>query len=501
MAPTVARAGKMSELTNSLAGFYLMVSLQFGFKILTFGSNLILTRLLKLETIGNLQDAELLTSTILLVCRETMRMTLTRNTEQDSLQFQINYSYISWAIYGLLAPFLIGDTVRNMYLFGILFEILTEPLQMYISAKLLYRIRAKAESIAFMMQTLVVLCFCLGYKHEGVVEKESALKFYAAGQMIYGGFLLGAYLWQISRLTSLKILLPRAVLVNGKQSWQSSYYNSIAQKFVWQTILKYALTAADKFALVALNVSDYNKGAFRIVSDLGSLVARIVFAPLEEISRNYFSKALTKPGEKSTIVAETIGILRVLIQFEIIFGAVFALVGSNFTDILLLVLFNKNTPENSSLLSWYCVYIPVLGLNGVLEAFIQGVGSQEILKSQSLLMIVLWGLYTVLTLLFLGHLGLGSKGLLFANIITMVCRIIFAYRYTVRFYKDLIIGTDASTIDLMDDLSPRLLIPGTRLTWTMFILGWIVNYNLAASSFPFRLVAGISLFAPIALNL
>ena len=50
--------------------------------------------------------------------------------------------------------------------------------------------------------------------------------------------------------------------------------------------------------LVALGIENHEKGAYRLVSDLGSLVARMLFLPLEETSRAFFSKSLTNKKSK-----------------------------------------------------------------------------------------------------------------------------------------------------------------------------------------------------------
>ena len=490
----------MSKLENSIAGLYMMVIMQFGFRILTFGFNLLITRLLTLDTIGNLHDYELLTTSLLLLSRETLRMTLTRNAAADSLQLQINYSYLSWLIYAIALPFLWKGTVRNIYLLGVAVELLSEPMYIFVSSKVLYHIRAKAESSAFLAQNICVLLLCLSAAKNGVIQHDFAVLVYASGQVVFGGVLFLAYLWQISSICPLKELLPRRVLHNGRYEWHSQYYNSIAISFLAQTVLKYVLTVGDKLTSVALNISVHNKGAFKVVSDLGSLVARVIFAPLEEVSRLYFSKTLTSSEDIRPRANETASILRALVQFQIIFGSFFIFLGSNFTDILLSILFNKNTPENARLLSWYCVYIPILGINGILEAFLQGVGSSTVLKSQSLLMMVLWGAYVTLAFSFIRIFGLGSLGLIISNIITMSCRIIFAYSYVLDFYAD--IGkVNGGCETLVQNLQIRQLLPGSKKTWSFFFLGWIITLFTAELTYFYRLCIGFNFSLILVLDL
>lgn len=72
-----------------------------------------------------------------------------------------------------------------------------------------------------------------------------------------------------------------------------TYLSTIVVSFVFQTIVKHLLTVADKLTLVAIGLNITQKGSYKLVSDLGSLVARLLFSPIEETSRIYFAQTLT----------------------------------------------------------------------------------------------------------------------------------------------------------------------------------------------------------------
>ena len=77
--------------------------------------------------------------------------------------------------------------------------------------------------------------------------------------------------------------------------WFDPFLLKLAKSFAAQTILKHILTMGDKFLMIGMGLENNAKGIYSLVSDLGSIVARILFQPLEETSRALFSKNLTNP--------------------------------------------------------------------------------------------------------------------------------------------------------------------------------------------------------------
>ncbi len=75
----------------------------------------------------------------------------------------------------------------------------------------------------------------------------------------------------------------------------------LVSSFGSQAILKHILTIGDKLIALATGLSNDSKGIYSLVSDLGSLVARIIFHPIEEMSRSLFSQNLKY--SKSNIIA------------------------------------------------------------------------------------------------------------------------------------------------------------------------------------------------------
>lgn len=128
----------------------------------------------------------------------------------------------------------------------------------------------------------------------------------------------------------------------------------------------------------------------------GSLVARIVFQPIEEMCRVYFSKVLSgTTSEKSSTTTGTLddlgalsrasGAVASLLSVQIAFSMLAVTFGSSYLPIALQLLLPAQYMSTSApkVLSAWIWYIPVLAINGGLEAFYSSVATPQDLRTQS----------------------------------------------------------------------------------------------------------------------
>ena len=178
-----------------------------------------------------------------------------------------------------------------------------------------------------------------------------------------------------------------------------------------QSVVKHFLTEGDKLILswfsplqdqggyaVAVNYGRYpcchlhssHSQAGMIIS--GSLVARIVFQPLEETSRLYFSKFLANASSTSAANTPKIEILRqvsntllALLSVQAAMSVIFLVFGTAYVPIILYVLLPQQYLLTSAprVLSAWVWYIPVLAFNGSLEAFSSSIVTPQDLNRQS----------------------------------------------------------------------------------------------------------------------
>ena len=212
------------------------------------------------------------------------------------------------------------------------------------------------------------------------------------------------------------------------------------------------------------------------MSDLGSLIARILFQPLEEIFRNYFSKELTFSVSEQVLETTRV-LLTLLLNLHVLLGSYFVFFGPFFTKLLLETLYrgDKATDEAASVLSIYCFYIPFMGINGITEAFLQGVGDSKIIRKQSFALVFV---LIVFVSMFLSTYSLfGISSLILANIVNLTLRITFAYLYfSNSFYKDKF---------KLAHVTPR------PLVWIALCASVIILWTTASVSKPQHLGIGI----------
>lgn len=132
---------------------------------------------------------------------------------------------------------------------------------------------------------------------------------------------------------------------------------------------------------------------YRQINDdsIGSLIARIVFQPIEETLRVFFSKILNSTSkekdaeEKTRSTTQAENTLRSLLSIQASFSLIFVTFGSTYLPIFLTLLLPQQYMATSAprILAAWVWYIPVLALNGGLEAFLSSVASPKDLNKQS----------------------------------------------------------------------------------------------------------------------
>lgn len=124
--------------------------------------------------------------------------------------------------------------------------------------------------------------------------------------------------------------------------------------------------------------------------DIGSLVARIIFQPIEEVFRVYFSKTLTKSADESQesrrhALQQASMALVSMLGIQTSSTVILWVFGSAYMHIALHILLPPRYLSTSApkVLSAWIWYIPALAINGVLEAFLSSVATPEDLNRQS----------------------------------------------------------------------------------------------------------------------
>jgi oligosaccharide translocation protein RFT1 len=159
------------------------------------------------------------------------------------------------------------------------------------------------------------------------------------------------------------------------------------------SLLKHVLTEADKITL-SLTRSSFEQGIFAIANNYASLIARLAFAPVEESARAAFAKyaqslkrltsttttTTTSKGngngnERRRVLLEMLAFLSRLLQAVTVVGTLLLAFGPSYVRLAVDLYLAPQWREEETVrtLAVFCLYIFMLGLNGVSEAFLYSV--------------------------------------------------------------------------------------------------------------------------------
>ncbi|KAF4548954.1 Rft-like protein [Elsinoe fawcettii] len=487
----------MSTSATSAAakGATYLIALQISSRALTFLLNQILLRFLTPATFGRAVQLELYSISVLFFARESLRVavqrvgsstlrdsdqagdlsknapgekkaakdaTKDRSASSNAVQTVVNLSYLSLILGTPLAILLgylawtglsggavetatpyIGSAVA-LYGLAAVIELASEPGFVAAQALLLFKVRAGAEAAATVVKTLSTVGSAVWAHRQGV---EAGVMPFAIGQLAFASTLLVYYAFKLNpvRQQHSFSLLPDSLpdspdKRSSKADAQNEYLLTlfsrpllkIATSLTIQSILKYVLTQGDSLLITALATLQ-DQGSYALASNYGGLIARMVFQPIEEASRNLFAKLCSAPAPSSPqtktspdpSVLRAKQILSLILKLYLLLSLPIATLGPSLAPPLLgLVAGQRWTSLGAGeVLGAYAYYIPLLALNGILEAFVSATAGNRDLYVQSLFMGSCFVAFAGTAWVGIGRLGMGARGVVVANGVNMAGRI------------------------------------------------------------------------------
>ncbi|KAJ9608892.1 Oligosaccharide translocation protein rft1 [Cladophialophora chaetospira] len=473
------------------SGTLLLILIQVASRGFTFIGNQFLLRFLSPSLLGIAIQLELVSVTSLYFARESLRVALQRqppsisaekgsltkeeqeNARANETQTAVNLSYLA-VLLGFVVSTILGysylrsasEAVLGSPYFGLsygiyavatLIEVLAEPAFVVIQQKALYKDRARAETSAAMARCVSACAVAVLGRRSGL---DPSILPFAVGQAAYAVVLLGFYLLptlQLSRVERFD-LVPR--LLSSQAYYLSLFHKeilSLASTMYLQSVFKLLLTQGDAL-IMSFFSSLADQGAFALASNYGGLLARLIFQPVEESSRNVFGRLLA-PGATtdSTTVSFSTQFDRVVEECDATApsssSAVNTRTATKYLSITLrvylffswpLIQFGRpllphlvpfvlssewRTHSTIALLQMHCSYIPLMAVNGILDAFVTSVATPAQLSTQSLWMMAFTGIYGVATWQLMEVQGMGSVGLVGANMVNMALRIAWSLHF------------------------------------------------------------------------
>ncbi|KAK9820818.1 hypothetical protein WJX74_008655 [Apatococcus lobatus] len=388
------------------------------------------------------------------------------------------------ALRGNIAPEAASSTILLQGLAAMV-ELAGEPFFVLAQLQMRMRVRVLVETTANAAKgvaTLLLLSLPAQYQPDPALSLSLAQVMY--GCIIFGGYAcastpmlwrLGRQGWFRSRASSKqgKLGPPSATsLLNRDVLWLCASYTAQAGE-------KLMLQEGSRVVMVLCATSD-SQGVYGLVTNLGSLVVRTLFQPLEEaaflafsqphvpqhppgknrdgplpasVSRASTGSATSRvsadgrasardvcsddqDGGRDAAEGTLIGkagheghrrlLLSALTKLALLAGLTAVCFGPPYTYLLLRILYGRrwaDGTEAAGALAAYCVYILFLAANGILEAYLHAVSDGRQIMASNVLLVAVSAVHLALSISLIRRLGV--VGLIVADGANMALRVLY----------------------------------------------------------------------------
>ncbi|XP_065789564.1 man(5)GlcNAc(2)-PP-dolichol translocation protein RFT1 isoform X4 [Muntiacus reevesi] len=383
--------------------------LQMLFRLITFVLNAFVLRFLSKEIVGIVNvRLTLLYSTTLFLAREAFRRAcLSGAAKRDwsqtvsllwlTVPLGVFWSlFLGWVWLQLLEvpdPHVVPHYGTGVVVFGFsaVVELLGEPFWVLAQAHMFVRLKVIAESLSVILKSVLTALLVLWLPHWGLYIFSLAQLSYTTVlvlcYVIYFAKVLGSpesakqQALPVSSMTDLLPSMTRSRVSNAFVNWEEA---KLTWSFFKQSFLKQILTEGERYVMTFLNVLNFgDQGVYDIVNNLGSLVARLIFQPIEESFYIFFAKVLEREKDatlqKQEDVAVAAAVLESLLKLALLTGLTITVFGFAYSQLVLDIYGGAMLSSGSGpvLLRAYCLYVLLLAINGVTECFTFAAMSKE----------------------------------------------------------------------------------------------------------------------------
>ncbi|XP_074490144.1 man(5)GlcNAc(2)-PP-dolichol translocation protein RFT1 [Sebastes fasciatus] len=439
------------------------VLLQVLFRILTFLLNAFTLRFVTKELIGVVNvRLTLLYTTLVFLSREAFRRACLSggSKTKHSWRQAINLIWLTFPLGVLWATLLTcvwlwllevpdpqtvpyyGPAVVLFALSGVQ-ELLAEPLWVLAQAHMFVRVKVIAESLAMITKCSITVVLV-------VFAREWGLYIFSVAQMMFTGSLVLCYAVYFSRyigseeaakkgfpLHRVGDLLP--CRADGEPLLDRTLAG-LTWSFFKQSFLKQILSEGERYIMTFFNVLSFGEqGVYDIVNNLGSMVPRFFFFPVEESFYIFFAKVLERgrdvKSQKQEDIAIAAEVLECLLKLVLVVGLIISAFGYAYSYLALDIYGGSllSSGAGPSLLRCYSFYVLMLAVNGVTECFVFAAMSQKEVDKYNLVMLAL-----SVSFLFLSYMltwWAGGVGFILANCLNMGLRILNSLLYIHRYFQ------------------------------------------------------------------
>lgn len=469
--------------SKSVKGASFLILLQIGCRALTFIVNQVLLRFLSPHILGLSAQLELFSVSTLYFARESLRNALQHKPSDDEqketaqeaggennkgsdkvavsygptkrMQEIVNLSHAAIAIgvpltvaftwlYLRKADIAVLESHHmrsSLYIYALatVIELLNEPAFNVARQEMMYATRASAEFLAFFTRALISCSISIWV---GMSGRNLGVLPFAAGQLGYAITLNVLYLSNVYPICAQNAV---SLLTKPIESSRDYFISRFSRPLIMRTATLYGqnvfnqlLTYGDGY-LIATFASLPSQGAYALASNYGGLLARIILQPIEESSRSLFGRLpASQPFSKSkdkAVLAQAKTHLSTLLRLYLLLSIFATCLGPALAPILLRLIAGSRWThtEAPGVLATYCYYIPLLAINGILEAFVSVVATDPQITRQTVWKVAFFGAFAGTGFLVLRVFGLGALGLVLANAVTMGLRIWWSWDFVQRY--------------------------------------------------------------------
>ncbi|XP_065188096.1 protein RFT1 homolog [Sycon ciliatum] len=475
------------------------IILQLLFRIATFVLNAFIVRRISKQLLGVVNvRLTLLYTTGLFLSREALRRAcLSKTDEGCNVRHVVNLMWATVPIgvlcTGLLSAvwiFLleqppvvdIPDYPQAVIAFAVctVAELMAEPLYVLAQRYFYVRVKVMVEGGALAARVILTGTLVALYPEWGLFSFCISYVLYAVVfVMLYYGFFTSVIKDKSSPIpiSSWGDLLPQPAPnqpLLSLSTWTSPRLVYLAVSFFKQSFFKQILTEGERYVMTFFRALTFQEqGIFDTIANLGSMVARFVFMPIEESYSVFFTttlqRGLVADQQPPAVVKTASSALSVLLKFVFLVGLIIVVFGWSYSYLLLMIYGGDKLTASPgpAILRTYCFYVLVLAVNGMTECFYFATMSKEEIdrynRKMLLFSFMLLGLSWLLTTTFLGSLGF-----IIANSVQMCARIVYSASYIRRYF--------ASVSE--DPLSKAMPAPATWLSLVVSLFVTVLSEHI-----------------------
>jgi hypothetical protein len=315
-------------------------------------------------------------------------------------------------------------------------ELFVEPITLYCNVKLFNNEKLKIITMGNYVRVFLTFIFVIFFDME--LWAFTLARIFSSLIYFFYALYIGYNKLKLDNSIIFPYISKEKVNEKKNEKEKENFFNllnpilkEILLSFVYINILKMILTYTEKIFLgFFMHYHESEKSEYSFVLDNFAILIRFFLEPLESNFFNFINKIKLQIEEKNTkkneerkkTVKKLLNILNLFLKFLLIFGCLLITYIHFIGKEVFMLVFGKTWVTETSiiLIKRYSIYIFIISLNGIIEAFGNATSTSRQMKIFNKMMI----LNSIFLILF-SYLfqGFGVLGLIYANGLSMILRI------------------------------------------------------------------------------